>query len=84
MTPIKAALAAIDSREPGEKICYAKIAREFSCDRNTLSRRHCSVQSSVKEKVEKKRLLTVIQEKELIEYINQLTVRGLPPTKSIV
>jgi transposase-like protein len=84
MTPIEAALAALDSLEPGEKICYADIAREYGCDRNTLSRRHRRVQSSREQKVEKERLLTVIQEKELIEYIDRLTVRGIPPTNAMV
>jgi hypothetical protein len=37
---IKAALAAIESLELGEKLCYIKIAQEYRVNRSTLSRRH--------------------------------------------
>jgi AraC-like DNA-binding protein len=40
MSLIKAALAAIEALEPGEKLCYTKIAREYRVNRSTLSRRH--------------------------------------------
>jgi hypothetical protein len=33
-------LAAIKALEPGEEICYTKIAQKYGVDRSTLSRRH--------------------------------------------
>jgi hypothetical protein len=84
MSPIEDALASLESLKPGEKPCYAKVAREYGCDRNTLSRRHRGVQGSVQEKVEYERLLTLNQEKELIKYIDLLTTRNLPPTKGMI
>ena len=47
MDPITAALAALESLEPGEKPNYAAVAREFDVDRNTLSRRHRGVHPRV-------------------------------------
>jgi transposase-like protein len=40
MSPIEAVIAAIEALEPGEKLSYTKIAREYGVHRSTLSRRH--------------------------------------------
>jgi hypothetical protein len=40
MSSIKAALAAIESLEPGEKLVYTQIAVKYSVDRRTLARRY--------------------------------------------
>jgi len=40
MSLIEAAIAAIESLEPGEKFSYRKIAAEYGCNRTTLARRH--------------------------------------------
>jgi hypothetical protein len=40
MSSIEAALAAIESLEPGEKLVYTQIAAKYSVDRRTLARRH--------------------------------------------
>jgi len=44
MSSIAAALGAIESLGPNEKINIAKIAREYDCDRSTLSRHYRNVQ----------------------------------------
>jgi hypothetical protein len=40
MSSIEAALAAIESLEPREKLVYTQIAAKYSVDRRTLARRH--------------------------------------------
>jgi predicted transcriptional regulator len=40
MSPIEAALAAIESLELGEQFSYRKIAAEYHCSHATLARRH--------------------------------------------
>jgi hypothetical protein len=40
MSSIEAALAAIESLEPGEQFSYRRIAAEYHCNRTTLVRRH--------------------------------------------
>jgi len=43
MSSIAAALGAIESLDPNEKINIAKIAREYDCDRSTLSKHYKDV-----------------------------------------
>jgi hypothetical protein len=40
MSPIEAALAAIEALEPSEKLIYAQIARKYSVAVSTLSQRY--------------------------------------------
>jgi hypothetical protein len=38
MSPIKAAIAAIKSLEPGQQFSYRKIAIQYGCSRTSLAR----------------------------------------------
>lgn len=84
MGDIKAALAALESLKPGEKVNYTQIAAQYDVDRTTLSKRHRGVQSSYAERSEIQRLLNTTQERELIKYIEELCGRGLPPSKQMI
>jgi alkylated DNA nucleotide flippase Atl1 len=84
MGSIEAALAAIDSLEPGKLITYTEIAKQFGVDRSTLSRHHRGVQRSKEDQYESQRVLNNQQAKELINYINKLTDRGLYPTHEML
>ena len=84
MGSIEAALAAIESLEPGEKLRYRQIAKEYGCDRTTLARRHQGVRASRRTKAENQQALHPQQEQELLRYIRQLTDRGLPPTRAMI
>ena len=84
MQPIDAALAAIDALKPGEKPVYAKIARKFGVDPVTLSRRHRGISTSRQAAAENRQALHPQHEAELIEYIDRLSKRGLPPTRNII
>lgn len=81
MDSIEAALAACELSEAPN---YAQIAREFGCNRSTLSRRHRGVTRAPEDLHESQQLLSHHQEKELVKYINRLSEKGIPPTCSMV
>ncbi len=72
MSSIAAALGAIESLDSNEKINIAKIAREYGCDRSTLSRHYRGVQVSVTAYHQTGQLLNPQQEKTLVKYIDGL------------
>lgn len=77
--------AALDSLKLSESVNYAKTAKEHKVDANTLRRRHKGIQQSRQDAdFQYKTLLTKQQERELVNYINKLTARGLPPTPAMV
>jgi ATP-dependent protease Clp ATPase subunit len=64
---------------------YSYIAKKFNVSRTQLMRRHKGICVSRSEATSiYHRLLTNTQEEALIEQINKLTARGLPPTSQIV
>jgi transposase-like protein len=84
MSPIEAAPAAIEVLEPGEKLSYTKIAREYGVHRSTLSRRHRGQTASRTAIIAERQNLHPQQEQELLRYIERLTGRGLPPTQPMI
>ena len=79
---IQAAIADLDSQE---RINYAATAKKWNLDRTTLARRHRGETVSNQDATSyARRQLTDVQEKTLIQYINKLSNRGLPPTPQIV
>ncbi|KAH7384992.1 hypothetical protein BKA64DRAFT_154593 [Cadophora sp. MPI-SDFR-AT-0126] len=79
---ISAAIAAI---ERGEVADYSAAAAKFKCDRTSISKRIRSLTRSRQDTTAFwKQALTHAQEKVLIDRINYLTDRGLPPTSCIV
>jgi len=81
---IEAALADIAALKPEEEICYAKIARKHSVVQSTLSRQHQAITQSATTKNVNQQKLTLQQEAELVNYIEELTARQIPPTREIV
>ncbi|KAF2194631.1 hypothetical protein K469DRAFT_706108 [Zopfia rhizophila CBS 207.26] len=69
MDPMEAALAALESLKPGERLNYTATAKKFGVGRDALSRRHRGVQGP---------------QSHLIGYIDRLCERGLPPTKRMI
>jgi transposase-like protein len=57
MDPILAALAAIDSLKPGEKVNYTQIAKEYGVVDTTLAWRHKGGSTSRDIKAEKQQAL---------------------------
>ena len=84
MSPIEAALAAIEALEPGEKLVYAEIARKYGVLTSTLSQRHRGVSSSRATKAQNQQALHPQQELELLRYIEHLTRQGLPRTRPMI
>ena len=84
MSPIEAALAAIESLKLGEQFSYRKIAAGYHCSRATLARRHQGISASRATQAENQRALHPHQEQELLRYIKRLTSQGLPPTGSMI
>jgi hypothetical protein len=84
MSPIQAALAAIESLKPREKLVYTHIAARYGVDRRTLARRHQGSSSSRELEGQNRRALHPHQELELLRYIERLTRQGLPPTRSMI
>ncbi|KAF2844104.1 hypothetical protein T440DRAFT_52494 [Plenodomus tracheiphilus IPT5] len=57
MDPIEAALAAIESLKPGEKLNYTRIAKVYGVERRTLARRHQGITASRNHKAENQQIL---------------------------
>ncbi|KAF2184645.1 hypothetical protein K469DRAFT_781248 [Zopfia rhizophila CBS 207.26] len=71
---------AIDDLDSQEAPNYSSTARIFSIDRKTLQRRHQAMSRSIQQAhSESLQLLTDAQEAALIQHINDLSDRGLPP-----
>ncbi len=81
MSSIEAALTTITSQEAPN---YAAVAKKYGYDKNTLSRRHRGITSLKIDTRNSKNLLSIQQQKDLINYINKFTTRGLPPTQIII
>jgi hypothetical protein len=61
MQPIEAALAALESLEPGEIPNFTATAKEYGVDRTTLSRRYRGVQHSQEDQYANQQLLNPTQ-----------------------
>ncbi|KAF1963953.1 hypothetical protein BU23DRAFT_585809 [Bimuria novae-zelandiae CBS 107.79] len=84
MPAIDEAIAYIDSLALGEKFEYVKVAKIYSANRITLSRRHQRVQRPRVTKDSNQCTLSPHQEAKLVRYIKELTKQRLPPTRSII
>ena len=84
MSSIDAAMAFIDGLPPGDHINIAKIARQFDCNRSTLSKRYRGISISRHTQYQNQRNLNDQQEKSLVKYIDRLCARGLPPSKHMI
>jgi hypothetical protein len=84
MDPIEAALAAIESLEPEEKLVYAQIAKKYGVEPTTLARRHKGASISRNTKAQNQQALHPQQEAELARYIERLNRQGLPPTRAMI
>jgi hypothetical protein len=84
MSSIEAAIAAIESLEPGEKFSYRQIAQQYRCSRVALAKRHQGLATSRATQAQNQQSLPPQQEQELIRYIKRLTEQGLPPTQAMI
>ena len=63
---------------------YSTTANTFKVNRSTLSRRHQRIQSSRTESRAEHCQRLKPEEEQLIDFINKLTDRSMPPTSQIV
>jgi transposase-like protein len=84
MSLIEAALAAIESLKPSERLNYAQIAREYGVVPSTLARRHKGASTPRTTTINNQRALHPHQEQELLRYIKRLTCQCLPPTRPMI
>jgi len=84
MGAIEEAFEEIESLEPGEKFSYQAIANKYGVHRVTLSRRHQGLQAPRDTQTTQQLKLSPQQELELVQYIEGLTKRGLPPTREMI
>jgi Tc5 transposase DNA-binding domain len=77
--------SAIIDLESQSRVNYAAAAKKWKVERTTLAKRHKG-QTGTREDAtsDTHRKLTNAQEEVLIQYINKLSDRGLPPTPQIV
>ncbi|RYN26376.1 hypothetical protein AA0115_g7097 [Alternaria tenuissima] len=81
MDPIQEAIREIESREPGEQFSYQQLAKKYGVNRCTLARRH----KGIHEAHGLRRLsLHPHHETELVQYIDTLTERRLPPSREMI
>ena len=82
MKPIDKALASICGQKD---VNYTAIADEFGCDRSTLSKRYRGVTTSYKNITAiYHSLLSKAQQNKLVNYINKLFNKGIPPTIPVI
>jgi hypothetical protein len=84
MSPIKDALAEIESLRLVDSICSTTIAEKHGVWRSTLTRRHQATTLSNASKPINQRKLDKQQEQGLVRYIGRLTRQGLPPTRALI
>jgi hypothetical protein len=84
MSSIEAAVAAVESLEPGEKLNCRQIAQQHRCSRVALAKRHQGLSTSRATQAQNQQALHPQQEKELLRYIERLTGRWLPPTRAMI
>jgi hypothetical protein len=84
MDPIQAALEAIDSYEEGASFSYRQAAKRFNVSRATLTRRHKGKTRSNAEEAKQRMYISPQHKLQPVQYIQELSARGLPPTRSPV
>ncbi|KAF2820796.1 hypothetical protein CC86DRAFT_471018 [Ophiobolus disseminans] len=84
MAPIDDAVAEVELLQPGEHFLYRAVARKFNISNSTLTRRHRGRQKPQHAQEASRQKLNPQQEEELVQYINNLTKRALPPTRAMI
>ncbi|KAF1969160.1 hypothetical protein BU23DRAFT_477938, partial [Bimuria novae-zelandiae CBS 107.79] len=84
IAPINDAIAAYNAQEPGKKLSYRQFAKMFSVSVTTLRRRQQGSQQSRTTKDLNQRALSPQQEQALLQHIDKLIERRLPPTREIM
>jgi hypothetical protein len=84
MALIDDAIAAFKSQKPGEQLTVQACANKYTVECSTLGRRIRGQTRPIEAKATSQEKLNPQQGMELVEYIGDLTKRGLPPTREMI
>ena len=84
MSAINKAIEYLESLDLGEHFIYQEVADQFGCSRSALSRRWRGVSRDKSTRDGMRQALPPQQELELVRYIEELHIRGLPPTREMI
>jgi hypothetical protein len=84
MAPIDEALAEIELHKPGDGFTLKIIAEKHCVDRSTLGQRCKGKTDPQSDGYASQQLFNPQQEQALVQYIEDLTARGLPPTRAMI
>jgi hypothetical protein len=81
---LEEALAECDTFASKDDTPWSKIAEKHGVVRSTLTRRYRAQTRSQKEQALSQQKLTPQQEEELVQYIEELSARHIPPTREMI
>jgi hypothetical protein len=84
MAPIDKAIEDLESRDHVDCHMYGEVALKYGCSRSTVSRRWRGVTRSKTTGDQEKQVIPPQQELELVQYITDLHVNGLAPTREMI
>jgi polyferredoxin len=69
-------------KEKEKRLCYVGVAKKYGVDESTLRRRYQGKCIMCAEAAQMRQKLNPKQEEELCKYVNTLTERALPSTRT--
>jgi transposase-like protein len=84
MDPIQAAIEAYEAQGPEGRYTVQEVANQHGVWRSTMQRRMAGRTASRTEYIMNSHKLSPQQEDELVEYLESLTARRLPPTRAMI
>jgi hypothetical protein len=84
MSSIEAALAAIESLKPGEKLVYTQIARKYGFEPTRLAQRHKGASTSLSIRFKNQQVIHLQQEQQFLQYTKGPIRKDLLPTQAII
>jgi hypothetical protein len=84
MNAVDKAIEDLKSRDFVESFMYREVAAKYGCSRSAVSRRWRGVSRDKATSDGMRQSLLPPQELELVQYIEELYIRGLPPTREMI
>ena len=84
MSAIDKAIEDLKSRDRADNHMYGEVALKYGCSRSAVSRRWRGVSRTKEARDNEKQVLPPPQELELVQYITDLHLNGLAPTREMI
>jgi hypothetical protein len=84
MSAIDKAIEDLESRDRVDKHMYGEVALKYGCSRSAVSRRWRGVSRTKEARDNEKQVIPPPQELELVQYITDLHLNGLAPTREMI